>query len=56
MLLCNTSGVRCSVSHVTSHLSLTLTATATDFPPLCTVGWFAKTPKVFKNQKKTYRV
>ena len=34
---------------VTCHLSLGPTATATDSPPtnslLCTVGWFAKTPK-----------
>ena len=32
-----------SVSYVTCHLSLTPTATATDTPPLFTVGWFAQT-------------
>ena len=42
------SPVICHVLPVTCHLSITLTATATDPPPantpsLYTVGWFAKT-------------
>ena len=40
---CQVSGVRCQVSPVTYHMSLTPTATATDRPPLCTIGcccWF----------------
>ena len=49
----------CHMSHVTCHMSLTPTATATATdpslvtPPLCTVGWFANTPSeqfYFKTQ------
>ena len=41
------SGVRCHMSRVTCHMSLTPTATPTNPPPanspLCTAGWLAKT-------------
>ena len=48
------------VSPVTCHLSLMPTATATDFPPatppLCTIGWFAKTPKKLFKLKKNHQI
>ena len=52
-VMCHVSCVPCHVSHVTSHLSsLTDTATALPLltPPVCTVGWFAKTQR-HKNNK-----
>ena len=49
------SHVMCCGSRVTYHLSVTLTATATDPPVICTVGWFEKTQKTiflfFQNTK-----
>ena len=55
-ITCQMSHVACPLSPVTCHLSLT--ATATDLtiplltPPLCTVGWLAKTQNTNNNNKK----
>ena len=38
------SRVECHLSHVTCHYRWT--AIATDPPPMCTAGWFAKTQKL----------
>ena len=56
MCTCLVSCVTCHMSHVTCNLPLkpTPTGTATLTPPLCTVGWFAKTlkpPKISKHTK-----
>ena len=51
----------CLMLHVTFHLSLTPTATATDFllanAPTVTVGWFGKTKKnhLVQNAKKIHQ-
>ena len=50
------SCVPCHVLWVTCHLSLTLTATDQTLPlltpPICIVGWFAKTPTPQKKSKR----
>ena len=58
-LICNMSHVTFHRSPVTYHISLMPTVTTLILltPPLCTVGWFAKTPQPKKSKiaKKSSR-